>query len=379
MQRSPELLTSEVWARAEGHCTQEMERQTLTPRWFAPPVPAGTALFDRGRRTLIARAGLDPSKAVVALHNLAPFDAYILGTMVLQTKKSFQELASLYGPLGEYDVGLMLGLVRTALNDPTKAIPLYTMLSAIDPKWYFEFGDYLWTLGREGEAVAATEKGIRQARDQVAMSQHVQGLVGYYCDHGRIQRAREVAQLAADVYSAGGLGTMGYFMERVGKYDEAESWYKKGAERYDDRSLLDAFYIRYQHRVGDGRFRTEAAAALKRVFPLGLERVTMGGLKPPPPRRSDEARVTGQDQRRDRIGLLLGDVVIGVDGFRVRTSEQYDCLWTLDDSPEVTVIVWREDRFLEIKGPLRTVRYGPVGKTTARSDPLPTASPCRGC
>jgi hypothetical protein len=366
MRRIPELLTAEVWARAEGACTQESDRQALTPRWFSPAVPAGTALFDQGRQMLIGRARVDLPETVAALHALAPFDPYILRTM--NRGQSFPELAGLYGPLAEYDIGSMLNLARSGATDPTKAIPLYSRLSAINPDYYFALADYLFTLDREEEGVAACEKGVKQARDRVAMSHHAFTLVRYYCDHGRVQRAGEVAKMAADVYSAPGLEAMAYFMERTVNYSEAEGWYKKVAERYHQRDMLDIFYIRYQHRVGGNRFRAEADAALKQVFPGGFERVSLAGLKAPPPRSATEVRISGKSLRRDRLGLLEGDLVIALDGVRVRTSQQYECLWTLADNPEATVIVWRQNQFLEVKGPLRRARYDPVKAGPGQKD-----------
>jgi hypothetical protein len=105
--------------------------------------------------------------------------------------------------------------------------------------------------------------------------------------------------------------------------------------------------------------------------------------------------VGGRSRKSTRFGLLKDDVVVALNGYRVRNSEQYQCAWTFTDDPEATVIVWRADpiapvasaappapvasapppgaspsppqtgRYLEIKGQMKRTSYGRVaeGKT----------------
>jgi tetratricopeptide (TPR) repeat protein len=360
MKRSPELLPAEIWVQAEDACIQEMQRQPLSPRWFTTPVPFGTGLLDTGRRVVAARAKRDVPALFTAVHSLAPFDASLVRALAAMRELSFEEKAKLFGPLADYDVAAMVDLARTRAADPALVLPIYAKATAINPDYFFELGHYLVDLDRDGEAVVAYEKGIRLARDRVRASNSVLWLVGHYCDEGRLGRAREVAEMAAEVYSGQGLATMGYLMERLGRYDEARDWYQKIVERYDDRDEIDAFYVRYDHRVGDGRFRAETDAAMRRLFPRGLERVSLPGLKPPPQRSPDEVVVGGRSWRSTRFGLAKDDLVVALNGYRVRNDDQYQCLWTFDDDSEAAVIVWREGRFLEIKGRMKVIRYDPL-------------------
>lgn len=241
---------------------------------------------------------------------------------------------------------------------------LFEKITAIEPREYLSLGNYLLDLELEDEAAAAFEKAIAKASDRITVSNSVQWLVGYYCDHARIDRAREVAQLAADVGSARGLEAMGYFSERVGRYADAESWYQKIVEQYgegDGRTSLDDFYIRYARRVGNDRFSGQAAAALARVFPAGLERVSPGDLSsPPPPRQSVPLDDDWQGYRR--IGIIKDDLVVAVNGYRVRGSRQYYLVLSFDDRPELTLIVWRQGRYVEVKGHLKRTAYGPISR-----------------
>jgi tetratricopeptide (TPR) repeat protein len=361
MEGAPEQLTAERWSRLSSACLEEMKAQKL-PRaseWFTKAVPAGTALLDRGRM-LLERSKNAPVDHT-ALRKLAPFDKYLVGSQTPRSEDpSVEELVALYGPLTEYDLSVMRSMARAVRHDPAAARARYARLAAIDPDTYLQLGNYLVDLDLEEEAAAAYEKAIEKARDRVALSNGLLWLVGYYCDRGQLARARAVAQEAADVYSGSGLQTMAYFLERLGQYDEAEKWYLRIFERYNDRRDLDSFYVRYEQRRSDGRFSGPAAAARARLFPTGLERVSFAGLKPPPPRNPKEVMISGEFPRSTRFGLVKDDLVIALNGYRVRNNEQYQCVWTFDDGPEATVIAWRRDRFVEIKGIMKRVRYQPV-------------------
>jgi tetratricopeptide (TPR) repeat protein len=279
---------------------------------------------------------------------------------------TIESVTSLYGPLVEYDVYIMGLLAWTQRTDVATARRLYDRIAALVPDEYLRLGDYLVDAGLEDEAAAAYEKGIAKAGDRVGVSNNVQWLVGYYCDRSRIDRAREVAQMAADVGSGAGLRAMGYVFERVGRYGDAHDWYQKIVERYGEahRERLDDFYIRYAHRVGDGRFGGEAAAALAKVFPAGLQRVSLAELDGPPRLRDavHAVKVSGDSLRDTRLGLLKDDVVVAFNGYRVQNARQYRVLWSFDDRPEATVIVWRQGRYVEVKGRFKHLAYGPISR-----------------
>jgi tetratricopeptide (TPR) repeat protein len=366
VQSTPELVSPHFWRTLDSQCHEARQGQSLPPmaRWFVRLAPAGTALMELERSVVLMSLRVDPRPLYGALHELAPVHPVFLQALAPERVESgFEELATLYGPLADYDLRVMERLAAARRGDPAALRALYEKMAAIEPGKYVDFGHYLVDLGLQDEAAAAYEKAIEKARDRVGLSNSLEWLVGYYCDHARLQRAREVAQLVADVYSASGLATMGYFLERMGRYKEAEEWYEKVVERYgeDSRGSLDEFYIRYERRVGDGRFAAAAAAALARVFPAGLERVSMAEFTGPP-RPGEGVRVTGLYQRSTRFGLVKDDVVVALNGFRIHDDRQYHIVWTFDDRPEATVIVWRQGRYVEVKGRLERIAYGPVSR-----------------
>jgi tetratricopeptide (TPR) repeat protein len=238
---------------------------------------------------------------------------------------------------------------------------------AISPETRLELGAYLVDLDHEDEAAATYENAIREVRDRVAVSNHLKWLVGYHCDHGRTARAREVAGIAAETGSGGGMSALGYFFERMGQFEEAEKAYQSLVDRYDDRRALDEFYVRYQQRFGGERFRSEAEAALSRLFPKGLERVSLADLTTPPGEAG--VRISGRYHRSTRFGLLKDDLLVALNGYRVRNDPQYQCLWSFTDEPEAIAIVWRAGRYQEIKGRLPRMRYAPTSGAPTREPP----------
>jgi hypothetical protein len=165
----------------------------------------------------------------------------------------------------------------------------------------------------------------------------------------------------------------------MGRYEEAESTYAALAERYPNSAfVLDVFYMRYERRVGDGRFRAEAARAEKKLFPGGMKRVTladMGGpvdvAGPAGPARAGLPVMEEPSKEFKDMGLRVGDNVVALDGYRVYTDVQYACIRRLTDQPDTSVIVARNGEYIELKGKTERRRYGPREGTEANPHPRP--------
>jgi len=370
LQTAPERVPSRFWIQLNGDCREARDDRSMPDhaQWMRTLTPAGTALMLRQRASDVDDKKPEARPVYGALYEIAPFDTRVLSVLApKRDEATAEQVTSLYGPLTEYDIQVMKLLAWTRRADGATARALYERIAALVPDEYLELGKYLVDAGLQDEAAAAYEKAIAKAGDRVGVSD-ARWLVGYYCDRSRTDHARAVAELAADVGSAAGFQTMGYFFERMGRYTDAQEWYEKIVERYGDRETtrepLDNFYIRYTHRVGDGRFGGEAAAALARVFPAGLERVSVAEIDGPPRLRDamHAVRVAGDSQRSTRFGLLKDDVVVAVNGYRVHNDRQYRLLWTFDDRPEATVIVWRQGRAVEVKGRFDRMAYGPPAR-----------------
>jgi len=365
VQNAPERVPVYFWMSLDHLCYEARQDQSLPEarRWLRTLTPWGTALMPRQRMVVLLDRTLDGPQVYKAIHELAPFEPTALGALAPDPQVgTFEQVAALYGPLAEYDLAVMKRLAWTRRADVATYRRLYEKIAAVAPLEYLTLGDYLVDVELDDEAAAAYEKAIAKASDRIAVSHSLLWLVGYYCDHARIDRAREVAQMVADVYSSGGLRSMGYFSERMGRYAEAETWYQKMIERYgeESRGSLENFYIRYARRVGNDRFSGQAAAALAKVFPAGLERVSLGELSSPP--REEGVRITRDSQVLTGFGFVKDDLVVAINGYRVRNNRQYSLVWTFDDRPEATAIVWRQGRYVEVKGRLKRIAYGPISR-----------------
>jgi len=364
-QTAPERVMPRFWFVLDQKCYEAREDQSMPKmsRWLRAVTPAGTALADQDRTVLVPQLKLDARKLFGALHEMAPFDPLFMAGVASPylPPLPLAELAALYAPLADYDLGAMRRLADARRDDPAAFSAQYAKIVAIDPDSYITLAAFLIDDGRDDEAAAAYEQAIEKVHDRIYVANSVLWLVGYYCDHGRIQRAHEVAQMAADVYSGRGLEAMAYFLERTGKYEEAEEVYQKIIERYGEgsRGSLDDFYIRHEHRFGDGLFAGKALAAMARVFPSGLERVSITDL-PSPPVPGEGTRITGRIQNTASFGLLMGDQVVAINGYRLRNTRQWGVLWSLDDKPEATAIVWRQGHYVEVKGRMRRMAFGPA-------------------
>jgi hypothetical protein len=59
---------------------------------------------------------------------------------------------------------------------------------------------------------------------------------------------------------------------------------------------------------------------------------------------------------------MEGDTVVAINGYRVHNEQQARVVWTFDDRPDWTVILWRQGRYVEEKGRTKRMAYGPISR-----------------
>jgi hypothetical protein len=171
--------------------------------------------------------------------------------------------------------------------------------------------------------------------------------VRYYYDHQRVQDAEVLAQDAADVASDGGLRVQAELFDAEGRYDEAERVYRQIAQHYSgDTAALGIFLMRRALEVHDKVLEVRAADLLRHDFPTGLEPVVTYALDASP---VDGAVFETFGRRAASLGFEPTDVIVAVDGWRVRNATQYYDLSRMYRGDAMTFVVWRSGQYREIK------------------------------
>jgi hypothetical protein len=248
-----------------------------------------------------------------------------------------------YDPILGYNLHALEHLAKTQRKQSAQYPNTMRHVCELDPDKYFDLGD--WYLGHsdESKAVEAYLNGADRADDRVHASNLSGWLVNYLDDHGQTDRAMAIATEAANVYSYNGLETMAKLQEKHGHLKEAEDYFAKIAERYGKSDAVSRFYGRHPE-LTEERDKAIAAAQLKAMV-NSLPKVGLSDFKAPP---EDGALLTSTSPKATDVGLKSGDVIVAVDGYRVRSTAQYLKVNEMTDSPKIQLIVWSNGGYHEI-------------------------------
>jgi tetratricopeptide (TPR) repeat protein len=360
---TPDLPTASTWDNVFKTCGRARVSGALPDylRWFSKAPLRGTA-FDIDRRVKAAPA--DDAYGPLQLEDLlklAPFQRSLVQAYLrlkYGNKPTLEQFNAAGGLLVDYDRQLVRARANFATDNPAEYLRLARPLCDLNASECLALGNYLAAHEMDEPAAVAYQRAVDAARDRLAVSQDSDWLVNYYFDRGDKEKAVVVAKRAAEVYSGDGLQIMGRVLERMGKYTEAESYFKKIEQRYNSRTELLSFYIRREQRAPGSGYTAQAAAALKELFPEGLQRVSLSDFSGPPSDRSG-VRVPQITEKLRRFGYKVGDVIVALDGYRVGNDDQYLCVRGFTDDPNMTLFVWRGGRYVEIKGLFKRRRFGP--------------------
>jgi hypothetical protein len=159
-----------------------------------------------------------------------------------------------------------------------------------------------------------------------------------------------LANDAAEVYSFVGLDTKAKLLERLKRFDEAEQYFSTAATRYSNVHDLAAFYLRRAAATGQQQYRDLAEPLVKKVFKDGMSPVPADVLNAPP---QFGVRVVQAAARGAVAGVRDGDIIVSVDGIQVQTYPQYQIAIQVAEAPDLSLVLWRDGRFLEIRSMLR--------------------------
>lgn len=379
-ERFPERLTAANWGLLRSLCERQEAEPTSGVRWFGRGLLSGTA-FDVGARAHLL--GFDSGNR----RAMAPFDRALLERdlrnaaiqkvmdsgfpRVLDRAALFQptptQVREVYGPLADYDLAVMKQLARAEEDGPPRRVLLGRVCDA-DGNSCVLLGDYLAGQDEEDEAAAAYQRAMDEGLDRVASSNHMGWLADFYLRRGRPEEAKAVGRRAAEAGSYAGLVTLGEVQERLGQSEEAERTLRQAADRYGESAALWTFYVRQDRRLGGERYKAQAGNAMARLFRLPLTRTSLAELTSAPSER-ESVLVVRSSPHFEKLGLRTGDVIVAVDGYRVRTRTDLVRARALSVEPAATLIVWREGRYLEVAGP-RSPHPGLTLRSLGEDSPL---------
>ena len=300
----------------------------------------------------------DIAAVIEKLHQLAPYDFRVLYYIMMQKyggHPGYAEATNLYQRVLPYSLAAVQMVANSVTNDPDRYEHFLLQAAQLDPGNYFTLGDYELARHEEDHAATDYDKGADADPDAVEVASYASWRVRYYLKKGDIFKARAVADFAGEVYSYDGLDAEGIYFEAVSNYPEAFDWYKKIEDRYNDSGELIGFCVRHKALTGDTQFDQELQDQITKLFPKGLEKVSLADFQGPP---TDGVLIQEQNDLLRDYGLRQGDVIVALGGTRTHTFNQYTSIRASLTGPELDLIVWQSGVFHEIKASPPNLRFG---------------------
>lgn len=364
--RHPELVNAINWHLLEDTARHMMRKRGMPSgaSWFSPAVLVTSVSDSTSWRKEMLRAVADEGKVLDALASVAPSHSVVVQMVTGRGKNvpvDYQALASRFAHRLEFDMYTAKGLLELA-TEPRDRVMLLEGMCRLDAEECNELGWELVYAGEPAKAREVFERFVEKAPNRVGVCNNANWLINHYFDNGELEKAVALADEMEGVYCSWGIRSKAYLLERMGEYEEAERLYLGDAERYEyDAPIsppLAGFYYRMAREVGLPAFEPRLEDALSRVFPRGLESLPPAAEPAPP---TDGVFVDGASERLERASLRGGDVIVGLDGFRVHTLDQYDLVRsftaTTSDATAMRFRVWRQAQYVDIEADVPGRRF----------------------
>ena len=325
--RSPELVTLDFWKFIQMGVRYEPVRRgiPLMHTWFMPL--SAELPYDAPMRTESSIASLKPA-AIEELLDEAPYDISMM-SRIAQRYKSLRPLMlkirTTVEPRIDFDMWVIDWAINTA-RDGDDRLALRRKACALAVAQCLELASDLTDVDEQAAAVEY-EKAFRDpALDEVTMSNSSGWLVEYYERSGQLVKAMDLAQRSATAYSGRGLSTLAHLLERRARIEEADEVFTAMGARYPSfKGPLAGFLYRQAVTANKRAYLARWKAIEKEIFPNGLQ--PMAAVMPQQP---DKGVFVEEDSYWSRrVRLQAGDIIVGVDGWKVDSKEQYDAAMAL--------------------------------------------------
>ena len=335
---APERVTATAWAFLETGAHFEPVRRGMPPAraWFMRPSPR--AAYDAASR--VKDSGHDRNLPdIVAMIEDAPYDYALAGeylTTRFGTRWPYEEIQRVHNLRREYDtrvIRLQLGHV----TDEAERLSLLRKSCALSAPDCASLAGELVKRHVDDEAAVSYQRAFADpSLDAVALSNWSGWLVSYYFRKHRIEDALQLAEVSAETGALQGLVTQAYLFERLGRSKDAERIYREASDHYSNPSQLLGFYYRVVKVRKQLEFEPAWNKELGAVFPNGLVSLPTDEAKP------EHGVVVMKDSAFSRrAGLQAGDIIVGLEGWRVENLTQYRAVNAFYEQDEMTLTAWR--------------------------------------
>lgn len=360
VEAEPERVTVANWTalRWNRRYPQLMSSLPDEGLWFSTGFLRGTtydAWFRLNKMKTLRVVRLEDK---AAFREIAPHDYWVVWAYVWKLcgeKPVMEVIEREAGPLLDYDARLLASMANTWQSDLALYKPVGRRLAGLDPRYWPYYAGALVNLGDEEAGVAAYREMLKKTPDEVSVSNNLYWLANYEFDHGQKKEAFRLASRAAATGSSSGLLLMGWLLERSGQLEQSFEYVRQVQERYQDRVPMIAFYLRHLDHFKGSTIEQHVAPVFGELFANGLESVTLPSLRGAP---RDGVLVKIANQRMNDVGLKQGAILVALDGFRVRTVEQYACVRALTETPALHLIAWQDGAYIELTPTLKNRRFG---------------------
>ena len=363
--RYPELVNPTNWLFLEDTAGHMMRKRGMpvSSEWFSTAVLATGALDGTEQRIDIFARSFHRAEALDALSSVAPEHVLVLREVAEQLNKlemdedTYDELYARMGERPEYDLTALRDLAEIAFEEGDR-LHLFRRMCELDKHECAGLGWELAWYGQDEEALATFERFVDETTSEIRVCNNASWLVNYYYANGREEEALTLAERASDVFCSFGIRTHAHLLERVGRVEQAEGWYRRDAGRYEyDAPVappLFGFYYRRARVAGDSAYEDRFESALAKTLPNGLEPLPE---EPDAVGPTDGVLIDGDSMRLEWAGLRGSDVIVGVNGWRTHSLDQYDSILSFRDrtsaASDMKIRVWRQTRYIDLEANVR--------------------------
>ena len=360
---TPHLVSAECWNYL---CYKPSFAEIYLPEsnphvneWHNHNPPPGT-VYDLNPR--LKHSSLSMRSDTVArferLYELSPYDVHISNCLVeskFKKQPSYQQALDLYRPVMDYNVSALKEIASRVPDQPQQYEKLLLQAAEMDPATYYVLAAHADKLKQWDKAASYYDKACEGDDDAVRVSNHANWRIQYYLGKGQLDKAREIADFAGEVYSFGGLNAKAMFFEATTNYDDAFQWYAKIEERYGNSGPLLNFCIQYKSALRTNKYDAEVEKRIGKLFPRGEEKVGLTNFKNQP---SAGVLISAENDLLKASGLKKGDIIVALDGRKVYDLHQYLYVRDLKATAELDLIVWQGTAYREVKSSPPQRRFG---------------------